>query len=300
MKLKPRDIRFLDSQCLIIQRQLMGVDTVEAIRVWVIIEREISAQLSVVNRSERAKNKILKEITNGVRNFLRHRLGEQSSMPFPSSFAELRNITKANTRMYKANEIARPGNWDTAKQTFWPDVPMTKSERERSQQEARKAYLASLEEVSEADRKRERTIESVDDLPIPEDENFQWPSTDAIGGDGGLSGDGWPQQGLLSYVGYRVGQSGLDIEDRQNMLDLVYERHLPSVNDADYMGSWGYPGTAIRLRKMAESIAAFCRNQKRRDLLAISVEDWEYDLDYLKRRFYIGHYDFEWPSTEVD
>ena len=300
MKLRPRDIRFLDSQCQNIQRQLDGAETFEAIKIWVEIEREIAAYLSVINRSERAKNKLMKEITNGARNFLRHRLGGQASMNFPSSFAELRDINRANTRMYNADEIARPGNWDATKQTFWPDVPLTKSERERSQQEARTAYLASLEEVSEEDEKRESTEESTVDWTEPVDDNFPWPSTDAIEGDGGLSGDGWPQQGLLSYVGYRVGKSGLDIEDRQNILDMVYERHLPGVNDADYMASWGYPGTAIRLRKIAESIAAFCRNQKRRDLLAISVEDWEYDLDYLKRSFYIGHYDFEWPSTDVD
>ena len=146
--------------------------------------------------------------------------------------------------------------------------------------------------------------EGVVDTPIDGREDYQysfpWPTTDTIDGGGDLSAEAWPQQGLLSYVGYRVGQNGLDASVRRVILNNVYDHQLPNVNDAEYMASWGPPATATRLRKMAESIAAFCRNQKRKDTYSTAVDEWESDLDYLKQRYYVNRYDFAWPSSEAN
>ena len=109
------------------------------------------------------------------------------------------------------------------------------------------------------------------------------------------------RQGLLRFLGYRVGASGVGALQRQELLRSVYNGPLPSLNSKEYMEEWGKPTTGGRLRKIAESIAAFVRNAKRRDArrLSIAITEWEADLAYLKSRFYDGHYDFTWPDTNA-
>jgi len=128
---------------------------------------------------------------------------------------------------------------------------------------------------------------------------FRWPNTDADGGDGMLSDNHWPQEGLLAHMGYHVGDSGEPMGRRQKILDRVYESTLPRVVNTEYMAEWGEPSSAVRLKKMAQSIAAFCRNQKRKSGdRSSSVKDWEADLAYLKWKFYEGIYSFDWPRSD--
>jgi hypothetical protein len=131
---------------------------------------------------------------------------------------------------------------------------------------------------------------------------FKWPSTDASPGAGDVDESFfYYRQGLLGFMGYCVGASGSSPEKRRELLSSIYEGPLPSLNSREYMATWGKPKNCTRLRKMAESIAAFARNAKRHDLrrFKTAVADWESDLAYLKRRFYVGHCDFKWPDTET-
>lgn len=68
------------------------------------------------------------------------------------------------------------------------------------------------------------------------------------------------------------------------------------------MDQWGQPESADRLRKMAEAIAAFARNLKRRedDRMQQAIDSWEGDLDYLFETYYVGHFRFAWPITRVN
>lgn len=116
----------------------------------------------------------------------------------------------------------------------------------------------------------------------------------------------WPKEGLLSFMGYRVGQKGAVEESRRTILDYIYVRNVPNVTSVDYMLKWGKPNTGKRLLKLARSIANFVKNAKRKDVIAymVSVIEWESDLDYLKRKYYVGRYDFggdrfKWPLTDV-
>jgi hypothetical protein len=81
----------------------------------------------------------------------------------------------------------------------------------------------------------------------------------------------------------------------------IFVSHLPPVFPADYLQGWGQPGSALRLQKMAESIAAFARNAKRNESvdLADAITDWEDDLQYLYETYYVGHFHFAWPTSEV-
>ncbi len=108
--------------------------------------------------------------------------------------------------------------------------------------------------------------------------------------------------GMLSYLDYRVGrQNGEVASIRQRILSRVFEGRLPPVFPTDYMSSWGAPKSAARLRKIAESIAAFTRNAKRRRDYKMddAISDWESDLGFLYDRYYIGHFSFGWPITRI-
>jgi hypothetical protein len=134
-------------------------------------------------------------------------------------------------------------------------------------------------------------------------EYFPWPATRAPGGKGNLTGDVFKvKDGMLSDCGYQVGASGLPVDQRRRILDDVYQKPLPPQKNANYAAEWGVPHSAARLQKMAESIASFVRNAKRRNAAQMekSIREWEADLAYLKRRYYDGYYSFRWPETDLD
>ncbi|WP_353259857.1 hypothetical protein [Prochlorothrix hollandica] len=108
-------------------------------------------------------------------------------------------------------------------------------------------------------------------------------------------------EGLLSKCGYKVGESGLRESERRKILDSVFLQSLSFIDDPSYLREWGEPNTARRLQKLAESIAAFTRNAKRNNIRNYrkAIQDWESDLDYLKRTYYNRSFSFQWPSTGI-
>lgn len=132
---------------------------------------------------------------------------------------------------------------------------------------------------------------------------FLWPETDVKKSNTALSDDEtWPEEGLLSYMGYRVGQKGAIMDERRRILDYIYSQPVPRVISAEYMAEWGSPKTGPRLQKMAESLAAFTRNSKRKlSKSDLAIHEWEADLEYLRKSYYVGRYDtiFVWPPTAI-
>lgn len=138
--------------------------------------------------------------------------------------------------------------------------------------------------------------------PINPDEFFNWPTTEADGGDHSLSFVGKTDDGMLSYLEYRVGKTnGEPAPVRRAILDRVFGAFLPPVFPKDYMDAWGVPKSAARLKKMAESLAAFTRNAKRRDADSLdeAIRQWEADLEYLHDKYYVGRFHFGWPSAAL-
>jgi hypothetical protein len=136
----------------------------------------------------------------------------------------------------------------------------------------------------------------------PPDQFFEWPSTEAIGGNGMLNLEPSLSDGMLSYLGYRVGKLDGEVASiRQSILSRVFEGRLPPVFARAYMLLWGSPKSAARLRKIAESMAAFTRNAKRRrdHKMNDAISDWESDLRFLYDRYYVGQFSFAWPLTRV-
>ena len=129
---------------------------------------------------------------------------------------------------------------------------------------------------------------------------FLWPSTAVVDSQNALQGDQfWYERGVLSFLGYKVGQKGVREKARQEILDYAFHERLPNVNSSQYMEEWGKPATANRLKKLADCLATFARNAKRNQTADIeqAVAEWEADLRYLECRYYRGHFDFSWPVT---
>lgn len=144
---------------------------------------------------------------------------------------------------------------------------------------------------------RKRVTERLVELSF---DYFAWPTTEAPESSIPIEQDQFQYAtGLLAYLGYRVGQNGAVTSERQHILDYVYNQEVPNVNSPEYMSEWGQPQTGTRLEKTAETIAASVRNAKRRTDadLSLAIQEWEDDLEYTKRRYYDGQYDFEWPTT---
>jgi hypothetical protein len=135
----------------------------------------------------------------------------------------------------------------------------------------------------------------------PADEIFAWPSTEANPGGGNLKTDGWEKEGVLKFMGYQVGNDGEPQSIRERILSQVFSGPLPPVFPESYLDEWGEPETAIRLQKMAEAIAAFTRNAKRRrdSRMHNSIRDWEKDLEFLYYEYYVTKFYFAWPTTDV-
>lgn len=104
---------------------------------------------------------------------------------------------------------------------------------------------------------------------------------------------------MLAYLGYHVGLSStLNAQQRKRLLDRVFAMRLPPLNGVAYMRQWGTPDTATRLKKIAESLASFVRNAKRRKNPSLSeaIRHWEEDLSGLRLAHYVGRFDFVWPA----
>lgn len=129
---------------------------------------------------------------------------------------------------------------------------------------------------------------------------FRWPSTlvSEVMGNSAVNG-GWPTSGMLDAFDYHVGKTrGVPSGARRHILRFLFEERLPIVYDTAYTSEWGQPATAVRLQKLAETIAALVRNAKRntgRDY-AQAISEWEDDLSFLWSNYYVGHFGFGWPK----
>jgi len=130
---------------------------------------------------------------------------------------------------------------------------------------------------------------------------FPWPDTEAMPGHQRLpQGVFEIDTGLLSTMGYRVGMEGIGEARRRDILDDIYEQELFLLKGHPQEREWGKPRTATRLRKMALVLASLTKLSKRmRTPPRIAIAEWESDLRYLKKVFYVGRYDFTWPSTLI-
>ena len=131
---------------------------------------------------------------------------------------------------------------------------------------------------------------------------FPWPTTIAPPGIRRLNGVEWRPHGMLSFLGYHVGETNPAPPNmRWRILEYAFECHLPPLDGPTYYLEWGMPLTAQRLKKMANTLAALTRNAKRRDAMSYTraIDDWESDLVLLRDKYYLDFFHFGWPATYV-
>ncbi|MEN4447992.1 hypothetical protein [Mycobacterium sp. SM3041] len=119
------------------------------------------------------------------------------------------------------------------------------------------------------------------DLPAPSALSANSQRKLLVSFDSGL----WPSAGILSTMGYRVGRNGLRDAARRSILSEVMGVEIVAASPAanDYVDEWGEPGSSRRLKKMANAIAAFARNaRKRSGDFSVAIEAWEADLIWLQ------------------
>lgn len=131
---------------------------------------------------------------------------------------------------------------------------------------------------------------------------WPWPTTEISRGRGKFNAEFAHEESALHRCGYVVGTAkGMALRDRHRFLNYFFEGPLPAFVERVYGDDYGSPDSEKRLHKMANVIAANCRNFKRIDArrFAVAIESWELDLEYLRVRYYEGWFLFEWPAPAM-
>lgn len=159
-------------------------------------------------------------------------------------------------------------------------------------------YLDSLSQFIDGHPALERVREILED---------QWPEPGegipsvSSGGRGNIF-DAEVEEGPLRRSGYHVGKTGETVTTRQQVLKEVFaasREEFPGTYPLGYLDEWGEPESGLRLEKMVNSIATFCRNhRKKSNASEQAINDWETDLDWLKNEFYHPlNFGFDWPNA---
>lgn len=91
--------------------------------------------------------------------------------------------------------------------------------------------------------------------PIDPKEMFSWPSTEAGYGSGDLDTQDWLREGILKFMGYRVGNvDGEPQGIRERILTQIFSGPLPPVFPDAYIDEWGAPSTPTRLQKLEKRL----------------------------------------------
>jgi hypothetical protein len=71
---------------------------------------------------------------------------------------------------------------------------------------------------------------------------FAWPSTEANHGSGNLDTSDWVEEGVLKFMGYKVGNvDGKLPRIRERILSEIFSGPLPPVFPSAYLDEWGDP-----------------------------------------------------------
>lgn len=119
-------------------------------------------------------------------------------------------------------------------------------------------------------------------------DEYPWPTQAVVSRSEALGGEVFQHiQGMLSFMGYRVGESrGLYPTQRRKILGYVFRGELPRLNSDSYSQEWGRPGSRTRLNKITNSLMAFIRNAERRGRsMKTAIIDWQEDLRFVRETF---------------
>ena len=93
-----------------------------------------------------------------------------------------------------------------------------------------------------------------------------------------------PQIGLLSSLGYSVGESGVRTKRRRLIIDYIINETLPFVGSPSYMAEWGKPSTKKRYNKLQTVLSEMIFQNKNKGWDKAIIE-WTEDLEYLREKW---------------
>ena len=110
-----------------------------------------------------------------------------------------------------------------------------------------------------------------------------------------------PEQGILGYLGYKVGNEGDKLSIRRKILEFIVEEDLPFVGSPGYMDEWGDKATSERLKKLSTTIANLLREKisYKDEKYSKAILEWSSDLDWLKDSYYEKLNNFKWPIVKM-
>jgi hypothetical protein len=133
------------------------------------------------------------------------------------------------------------------------------------------------------------------------DPPWPWPITEPPAENGSGTSPDFPNKfSGLWLCGYRTGKTeGLPASERKRFLDCFFRSPLPAIVRTHHGNEYSTPGSEDRLKKMANVLAANCRNFKRNDRhrYSVAISHYETDLGYLKAQYYKAG-SFPWPPIE--
>ncbi len=94
-----------------------------------------------------------------------------------------------------------------------------------------------------------------------------------------------PENGLLSVVGYKVGNEGEKTSIRRKLLDFIMSENLPPVGSPAYLAEWGEKMSKDRYRKLHRVIRVLASSSKTKGNRDKAVIEWEEDLEYLENNW---------------
>ena len=91
-----------------------------------------------------------------------------------------------------------------------------------------------------------------------------------------------PEIGVLSFLGYHVGQEGEPRWRRRQILQYILNRPLPPVGSPAYIAEWGNCGSAKRKRKLCNVLRGLSSNRTHQNSEKALIE-WLDDLEYIEQ-----------------
>jgi len=100
--------------------------------------------------------------------------------------------------------------------------------------------------------------------------------------EGGLS-SGAPAEGIMSTMGYRVGDTqGIKQEYRTMIMIEILKGPLPFVESPDYMREWGEDGSLDRYNKLKRFLNGEINSPLQRNNYR-AISEWKEDLKWLEK-----------------
>jgi hypothetical protein len=93
-----------------------------------------------------------------------------------------------------------------------------------------------------------------------------------------------PNEGMLSALGYHVGEKGERATIRRKILARAIEGELPMIGSPAYTAEWGAPNSRQRYRKLTNFLQAQITNPAYVNM-AKAIIEWSEDLDWVEQNY---------------